>query len=94
MIYFQTFSITKDGFLLIHQYLNQPTTQDLFTKALHCGWVTTLFRDEVLHTHSFVQQYFESHKGYNKRVSEVKDAYNWVLQNRYSFNHKTQNKFL
>ncbi|CAG2114634.1 unnamed protein product [Medioppia subpectinata] len=81
------------GFLLIHQYLNQAITQDLFTKALHCGWVTTLFRDEVLHTHTFIQQYFESHKGYNKRVSEVKDAYNWVLQHSGHI-HRERRKFL
>ncbi|CAG2161911.1 unnamed protein product [Oppiella nova] len=81
------------GFLLIHQYLNQAITQDLFTKALHCGWVTTLFRDEVLHTHAFIQQYFESHKGYNKRVSEVKDAYNWVLQHSGHI-HRERRKFL
>lgn len=68
------------GFLLIHQYLTQPIAQDLFSKALHCGWVTTIFRDEVLHTHSFVQQFFDTFKGYNKKVTEVKEAYNWVLQ--------------
>lgn len=48
-------------------------------KALQCGWVTTLFRDEVIQTHSFIQQYFEGLKGYSKRVSDVKDAYNWVI---------------
>lgn len=78
------FSISV-GFLLIHQFLNQQDTHQLFTSALKCGWVTTLFRDEILHTHQFVQQYFETHKGYNKRISEVKEAYNFVLQKRFVF---------
>lgn len=68
---------------MIHQFLGQQDTLQLFMNALRCGWVTTLFRDEILHTHQFVQQYFETHKGYNKRISEVKDAYNFVLQKRY-----------
>lgn len=38
----------------------------------------TLYRDEVIHTHNFVQQFFEAIK--SKRVSDVKDAYNHVLQ--------------
>lgn len=67
------------GFLLIHKSLEQPNAHSLFQKSLQCGWVTTLFRDEVIHTHAFVQQFFESFKGYAKRVSDVKDAYNWVL---------------
>lgn len=74
------FPFLSDGFLLVHQSLNQAQNYELFTKALQCGWVTTLFRDEVINTHSFVQQFFESVKGYNKKVSDVKEAYNYVVQ--------------
>lgn len=71
------------GFLLIHQFLNQQETQRLFMSALKYGWVIVLFRDEILHTHQFVQQYFETHKGYNKRISEVKDTFNHVISKGY-----------
>ncbi|RWS27679.1 membrane-associated protein Hem-like protein, partial [Leptotrombidium deliense] len=80
------------GFLLIHHSLTQPSAHDLFSKALQCGWVTTLFRDEVIYTHAFIQQFFESVKGYNKRVADVKDAYQWVLQ--HSHIHRERRKFL
>jgi membrane-associated protein hem, putative len=63
--------------------LSQPQAHNLFSKALHRGWVTTLFRDEVIHTHPFVQQFFEGIKGHNKRVSDAKEAYSFVLQNAY-----------
>ncbi|GIY39488.1 hypothetical protein CDAR_538812 [Caerostris darwini] len=69
------------GFILIHQYLSQPPAQELFQSALHGGWVHTLFRDEVLQTHLYIQQFFESIKGYNKRVSEVKECFNFAVQN-------------
>ncbi|XP_055928903.1 membrane-associated protein Hem-like isoform X1 [Argiope bruennichi] len=69
------------GFILIHQYLSQPPAQELFQSALHGGWVHTLFRDEVLQTHLYIQQFFESIKGYNKRVSEVKECFNYAVQN-------------
>lgn len=81
------------GFLLIHQHLNQTPAHDLFSKALQCGWVITLYRDEVIHTHAFVQHFFEGIKGYNKRVSDVKDAYNNVLQNAGHI-HREKRKFL
>lgn len=81
------------GFILIHQYLSQPPAQELFQGALHGGWVHTLFRDEVLQTHLYIQQFFESVKGYNKRVSEVKDCYNYALQNA-CLVHRERRKFL
>ncbi|KPM08243.1 hypothetical protein QR98_0067590 [Sarcoptes scabiei] len=81
------------GFLLIHQFLNQSDTQLLFISALKYGWVIALFRDEVLHTHQFVQQYFETHKGYNKRISEVKEAFNHVINKGPHF-HRERRKYL
>lgn len=81
------------GFMLAHQSLNEQQSNELFFKALQNGWVTTLFRDEVIMTHAFVQQFFEGIKGYSKRVADVKDAYNYSLQNAAN-NHRERRKFL
>lgn len=81
------------GFILIHQYLSQPPAQELFQSALHGGYVHTLFRDEVLQTHAYIQSFFESIKGYNKRVSEVKDCYNHAIQHA-CLVHRERRKFL
>jgi NCK-associated protein 1 len=81
------------GFLLIHPCLQQPSAGDLFQKVLQCGWVTTLFRDEVVQTHPFAQQFFESMKGHNKRVSDIKDAHTWVNTNICHI-HRERRKFL
>lgn len=70
------------GFLLIHPFVNQQQgpANKLFLAALNNGWVVTLFRDEVLHVHAYVQQFFEGIKGLNKKVSEVKESYNHAVQ--------------
>ena len=81
------------GFLLIHPCLQQPAAADLFQKVLQCGWVTTLFRDEVIQTHSFAQTFFEGIKGYHKKVSDIKDAHNWVMTNICHI-HRERRKFL
>lgn len=81
------------GFLLIHPCLQQSAASDLFIKCLQCGWVTTVFRDEVIQTHAFAQQFFEGIKGYNKKVSDVKDAYNWISSN-IAHIHRERRKFL
>jgi len=81
------------GFMLTYQSLNEQHSNELFFKALQNGWVTTLFRDEVILTHTFVQNFFEGTKGHSKRVSDVKDAYNYSLQNAAS-NHRERRKFL
>lgn len=79
------------GFMLTYNYLTQPAASDLFSKALLRGWVMTLYRDEVLHVHSFVQQFFEAVK--SKRASEAKEAYNTVLQNSGKI-HREKRKLL
>lgn len=81
------------GFLLIHPCLQQPSAGDLFHKVLQCGWVTTLFRDEVVPTHPFALQFFESMKGHNKRVADIKDAHAWVNAN-VCLVHRERRKFL
>ncbi|KAG8176652.1 hypothetical protein JTE90_009846 [Oedothorax gibbosus] len=81
------------GFILVHQYLHQPPAQELFQSALHNGWVITLFRDEVLHIHLYVQQFFESIKSYSKRVTEVKECYSYAIQHS-CLVHRERRKFL
>ena len=53
---------------------------ELWSQAMHTSWIMTLFRDEVIHVHYYLQVYFESVKGLNKRVSEIKDSYVVALQ--------------
>lgn len=81
------------GFMLAHPSLSQPVAQDLFNKSLQCGWCISLFRDEVIHTHSFVQSFFESIKAPSKRTSELKEANSAVLQKATNL-HRERRKFL
>jgi len=72
--------------MLCSQALNvqhsQPSPADeMWLSALRSSWVVTLFRDEVLYTHAYIISFFDTIKGYNKRISEVKDAYNYAVQN-------------
>ena len=41
---------------------------DLWSLALNSSWTTVLFRDKVIYTHSYVQTYLETIKGYGKEV--------------------------
>jgi NCK-associated protein 1 len=85
------------GFMLCHQFLGQEKPQDWATKlwlsALESSWVIALFRDEVLHMHSYIQSYFDGIKGYGKRISEVKDCYNQAIQ-KAAHRHRERRKFL
>lgn len=82
------------GFMLAHPYLNQESeAQELFNKSLQCGWCISLFRDEIIHTHSFVQSFFESIKISSKRISELKEAQNFVLLKATNI-HRERRKFL
>lgn len=81
------------GFMLSHPYLNQPIAHELFNKALHCGWCISLFRDEVIQTHTFVQSFFEAVKVSSKRLSEIKEAHNTVMQ-KAANQHRERRKFL
>lgn len=82
------------GSMLVHSHLNnQPIALDLFNKSLQCGWCISLFRDEVIITHPFVQSFFESVKAPSKRISEVKEAYNFVTQKATNI-HRERRKFL
>ncbi|XP_013407784.1 nck-associated protein 1-like, partial [Lingula anatina] len=81
------------GFLLCHQQLAHQDALELWKQSLHGSYVVTLFRDEVLHIHSYAQNYFENIKGYGKRVTEVKDWYNQCLHQAPAI-HKDKRKFL
>ena len=73
---FTFFLYNPDGFTLCHQFLAQPVAVNLWTSALQSGWVIPLFRDEVIYIHGYIQTFFDSIKGYGKRVNEVKDCFN------------------
>lgn len=65
----------------------------MWAAALQNSLCTTIFRDEVLHIHSFVQQYFESIKGYNRRVTDLKEFFQAASQQAL-FKHRERRKFL
>ncbi|XP_046405356.1 membrane-associated protein Hem isoform X2 [Ischnura elegans] len=81
------------GFMLNHQALVQETANKLWTSALESSWVVALFRDEVLYIHAYIQSFFDSLKGYGKRISEVKDCYNQAIQ-KAALQHRERRKFL
>ena len=66
---------------------------DLWTLALNSSWTIVLYRDEVIYTHSYIQTFFESIKGYSKKVGEVKECYNIAVANA-AANHRERRKFL
>jgi NCK-associated protein 1 len=68
------------GLTLVHQAIGQPVLSDLWQQALQSGVTTCLFRDEVILTHQYIQSFFETIKGYNKRSTELKDFYTEALQ--------------
>jgi len=53
----------------------------MWLATLKSSWVVTLFRDEVLYIHSYVNAFFDGMKGYSKRISDVKDACAYAVQN-------------
>uniref|UniRef100_A0A6V7HS69 Membrane-associated protein Hem n=1 Tax=Bracon brevicornis TaxID=1563983 RepID=A0A6V7HS69_9HYME len=81
------------GFALCHSFLAQEQPNKLWTTALESGWVLALFRDEVIYIHQYIQSFFESIKGYGKRVSEVKECYNQAIQ-KAGYRHRERRKYL
>lgn len=81
------------GFTLCHSSLSKEEPNSLWVAALESGWVLTLFRDEVIYIHQYIQGFFEGIKGYGKRVSEVKDCYNQAVQ-KAAYKHRERRKFL
>jgi NCK-associated protein 1 len=81
------------GFMLCHTFLSHQPAMELWSLALHSSWTTVLFRDEIIYTHSYIQTFFETIKGYSKKVSEVKEAYN-VAVSTAAVNHRERRVFL
>ncbi|XP_025425507.1 membrane-associated protein Hem [Sipha flava] len=93
------------GFLLCHQNLQpQPPNQQqhnpdgnvahkLWIAALESNYSIALFRDETVPIHSFVQSFFETLKGYSKKVSEVKEAHTHATQ-KAVYRHRERRKYL
>ncbi|CAH1175635.1 unnamed protein product [Phaedon cochleariae] len=82
------------GLLLIHNVLlQQDQFNKLFINALESSWVIPLFRDEVVYIHQYITSFFDTLKGYGKRISEVKDAHNHAIQ-KAGYNHRERRKFL
>lgn len=81
------------GFMLCHQPLSQEPVSKLWTAALENNWVLALFRDEVIYIHQYVQGFFDTIKGYGKRVSEVKDCYSHAVS-KAALEHREKRKFL
>nr|XP_019952062.1 PREDICTED: nck-associated protein 1-like isoform X1 [Paralichthys olivaceus] len=68
------------GFLLCHSSLNSNQgSQELWKMALRSGLYLTLTRDEVLNIHKVSEDLFDSIKGYNKRVADIKECREHVL---------------
>ncbi|KAL5291184.1 NCKAP1 family protein [Megaselia abdita] len=82
------------GLLLNHQMLGQvPEINKMWISALESSWVISLFRDEVIHIHSYIQSTFDTIKGYSKRINEVKEAHNVAVQ-KASHLHRERRKYL
>ncbi|XP_076048024.1 nck associated protein 1 Hem isoform X3 [Oratosquilla oratoria] len=81
------------GYLLIPHTLQNPQVLDIWTQTLQTGWVITLFRDEVLHIHSFIQSFLETRKELSKRVSDVKESYNTAVSTA-PLMHRERRKYL
>ena len=82
------------GFSVCHSSLSQgQTANELWTLALQSGWIMTLFRDEVVYIHQYLQTFFEGIKGYGKKVKEIQELHNTALQ-KASELHKERRKFL
>ncbi|KAG1934383.1 nck-associated protein 1-like [Pimephales promelas] len=70
------------GFLLCHGSLNSNAgSQSLWKLALRSGLYVTVVRDEVLHIHKLSEELFDSLKGYNKRIPDIKECKEYVIAN-------------
>ncbi|XP_072045321.1 nck-associated protein 1-like isoform X2 [Amphiura filiformis] len=82
------------GFLVCPTLLqSNERAQSLWRPALQSGYCITLFRDEVLMIHKYIEVFFDSIKGFNKRVKEVSDAGAYALIHAGAV-HRERRKFL
>ncbi|KRX16108.1 Nck-associated protein 1 [Trichinella nelsoni] len=82
-----------NSLLICHNAIAQPVFCDLWRQGLESGLAITLFRDEVLYIHNVAQTYFDSIKGYNKRVAELKEFVATAVQHSLQV-HSDRRKFL
>lgn len=81
------------GYMLTPQMLQKPQALECWTQALQTGWAITLFRDEVLHPHSYVQAFLETKKELSKRTSDVKESYSQAVTHA-PLMHRERRKYL
>ncbi|KAK0068424.1 membrane-associated protein Hem-like isoform X3 [Biomphalaria pfeifferi] len=81
------------GLMLCYQNLSEPQAWDLWKQALQDSYIITLCRNEVLHTHSYIIAFFDSLRGQNKRVAELKEFQVQALQTAPAL-HRERRKFL
>lgn len=81
------------GYMLIPQTLQISQALECWTQALQTGWVITLFRDEVLHPHSYIQSFLETKKELSKRISDVKESYSHAVAHA-PLMHRERRKYL
>ncbi|XP_036616965.1 nck-associated protein 1-like isoform X1 [Trichosurus vulpecula] len=82
------------GFLLCHGCLNaNPQCQKLWKLGLQGSLYITLIREEVLQVHKVTEDLFGSLKGYGKRVTDIKESKEYVVNNSGQF-HCQRRQFL
>uniref|UniRef100_A0A8C9VZ73 NCK associated protein 1 like n=1 Tax=Scleropages formosus TaxID=113540 RepID=A0A8C9VZ73_SCLFO len=82
------------GFLLCHSSLNtNQASQDLWKMALRSGLYITLIRDETINIHKVTEDYFDTLKGYSKRIADIKECREHVIVNCGAI-HKEKRQFL
>ncbi|XP_030277207.1 nck-associated protein 1-like [Sparus aurata] len=82
------------GFLLCHSSVNtNQASQELWKMALRSGLYLTLTRDEVLNIHKVTEDLFDSIKGYNKRIADIKECREHVIVNCGAM-HRERRQFL
>ncbi|XP_028969815.1 nck-associated protein 1-like isoform X2 [Esox lucius] len=70
------------GFLLCHSSLNSnQSSQELWKMALRSGLYLTVVRDETINIHKVTEDYFDSLKGYSKRVADIKECREHAIAN-------------
>nr|CAB3264230.1 nck-associated protein 1 [Phallusia mammillata] len=83
------------GYLLCHTSLvsNQEACGGLWRPVLQSNFCLTLFRDEIIMVHRSAEEVFSSIKGYNKKVSEIKECREYSAQNAGKM-HKERRRYL
>ncbi|XP_059925682.1 nck-associated protein 1-like [Gadus macrocephalus] len=82
------------SFLLCPSSVNshQPSLE-LWKAALRSGLYLTLTRDEALNIHKVSEEVFDSHKGYGKRIADIKECREHAIQNNGAL-HRERRGFL